>query len=555
MENISMSTTGSKKSLLNQLWKMYIPYWPVFILLLGVAYGTAWYYLSTQPPLYESKARLLIKDEKKGMDDSKMIESLNLISTKKIVENEIELLTSRSLMSEVVLGLKLYAPIYFKGKWRDSSGYSSSSIKIDVRDPSILSEYSKIGFKEDTINAAIIIGGKSYRMNEWVNTPYGTLKFTRSKAKNPSTHSQQYFSLINPKEVTRSLMSKLEVTSSSKLSTVIDLKLKDEDPVLAEDVLNELIRSYNRAAVNDKNALTGNTLKFVQERLNIVGRHLNSIQKKIQQYKSDKGAVDISSQGKLFLENVSENDQKVSDVNMQLAVLDQVEKYVEQNNPNGGIVPSTLGIKDPLLSDLLEKLYDAELEKEKLKGTTGENSPLMESLSNQIDKIKPSIHENIRSQRRSLEATRTNLASTNSSYSTLLQSIPQKERDLVEISRQENIENTIYEFLLQKREEAALSNSSTVADNRVVDLAESTLKPVSPNRKLIYVISVIIALGTAAFIIAAKELFSSKILYRTEIETLSSYPVVAEIGYEKTKKQVVIQDGIKGTVAEQFRKL
>ncbi|HMF73232.1 MAG TPA: Wzz/FepE/Etk N-terminal domain-containing protein, partial [Flavitalea sp.] len=331
MENIAMSTTGGKKSLLNQLWKMYIPYWPVFILLLGVAYGTAWYYLSTQPPLYESKARLLIKDEKKGMDDSKMIESLNLISTKKIVENEIELLTSRSLMSEVVLDLKLYAPIYFKGKWRDSSGYSSSSIKIDVKDPSILSEYSKIGFKEDNVNAAIIIGGKSYRMNEWVNTSYGTLKFTRSKTKNPSTHPQQYFSLINPKEVTRSLMSKLEVTSSSKLSTVIDLKLKDEDPVLAEDVLNELIRSYNRAAVNDKNALTGNTLKFVQERLNIVGRHLNSIQKKIQQYKSDKGAVDISSQGKLFLENVSENDQKVSDVNMQLAVLDQVEKYVEQN--------------------------------------------------------------------------------------------------------------------------------------------------------------------------------------------------------------------------------
>jgi tyrosine-protein kinase Etk/Wzc len=555
MENILVNTVPTKKNIVTQLWNMYFPYWPVFIVLLILSISGAWFYLSRKTPLYESTATLLIKDEKKGIDDSRMIESLNLISTKKIVENEIEVLSSRSLMNEVVSNLKLYAPVYTEGRWRGTPAYSSSPVKVEVQDPASITPVDKILFSYDPKNLKVKIANRAYPLNEWVNTPYGSLKFI--PAKTPVTTSKEglYFSLLNSKMVTLNLMKSLEASASSKLSTVIDLKLKAEDPKMAEDILNELIKAYNRAAVNDKNALAANTLEFVQERLNFVGKHLDSIEHRIEEYKAKKGAVDISSQGKLFLQNVSENDQKLSDINMQLAVLDQVEKYVQAKDNNGGIVPATLGISDPLLTQLLGKLYDAELQKEKLKKTTGENSPVMLAVTDQIEKIKPSILENIRSQRKSLEASRSNLASTNSSYSSMLQSIPEKERDLVEISRQHNIESSIYSFLLQKREEAALSNSSTVADNRIVDKAESSLFPVSPSKKLIYIAAVLLAIGLGVALVTGKEFLNKNILYRAEIEAMTSMPIIGEIGYDKMKDPIVIRDGAHNLLAEQFRKL
>ncbi|HTE25975.1 GumC family protein [Flavitalea sp.] len=555
MRNISETGDESIGNIISQFFNRYIPYWPIFLILLVISLTGTWLYTRLTAPLYESVATLLIKDEKKGIDDSRMIESLNLITTKKIVENEIEVLTSRSLMNEVVTDLKLYAPVYSVNNWGKVSAYSFSPIQIEAKYPKLLPEVAKIRIKYNSMKSEAMIDNRSFPLNEWVQTSYGILKFIQTKTNQAWEEKPLYFALTNPKKVTSDLMEKFEVSASSKLSTVLNLKLKNEDPVLAEHILNHLIKAYNRAAINDKNALAASTFQFVQQRLNIVGRHLDSIEDKIQKYKSNKGAVDISSQGQLFLKNVSLNDQKVSDINMQLAVLDQVERYVKTKDNSFGIVPSTLGISDPLLTGLLEKLYISELEKERLKKTTGENSPVMISLFNQIEKIKPSIIENIQGQRRSLEASLKNLLFTNTTYSSLLQSIPQKERDLVEISRQQQIESSIYSFLLQKKEEAALSNSSTVADNRIVDQAESSLFPVSPNKKLIYPLAVMVAFAFGILLINSKEYLSNNILFRNEIETMSSFPIIAEICYENSKNPIVIYDGARGIIAEQFRKL
>ena len=148
----------------------------------------------------------------------------------------------------------------------------------------------------------------------------------------------------------------------------------------------------------------------------------------MQQYKSGKGAVDISAQGQLFLQNVSANDQKIGDVNTQLSVLNQVEKFVTNKDNSSAIVPSTLGVSDPLLSQLLEKLYDSELEYDKLKKTVGENNPTLVALKDQINKMKPSILQNIQSQQQSLNAAKQNLYNTNGGYNSILQTVPQKER-------------------------------------------------------------------------------------------------------------------------------
>jgi capsular exopolysaccharide synthesis family protein len=542
------------KNVISKLWSAYYPYWPLFLLLSICGVAGAWFYLHKKAPLYSSTASILIKDEKKGIDDSKMIESLNLISTTKIIENEIEVLKSRTLLNEVAKDLSLYAPVSFKGKWRTISAYDSTPVKIQVRDPGALMEADEVYFNYDSSHFKVAIGNIEYPVNQWVNTQYGELKFM-STGQVVKVPKQFFFSLVDLRKITYSLSKRLQATPVSKLSTVVDLKIKDEVAHRGENILNDLINAYNNAAIQNKNSLAANTLAFLDDRLAIVSKDLDSIEHRLQQYKAGREAVDISQQGQLFLKNVSDNDQKVSDVNIQLAALNQVEKYVQSKDNKGSIVPSSMGIGDPMLTQLLTKLYDAELQYEKLKKTTAENNPLIVSVADQIEKIKPNILENIQSQRRSLEASRANLYSTNSSYSSVLQTLPKKERDLVEISRQQAIQSGIYSFLLQKREEAALSNSATVADTRIVDKAESSLLPVSPNPKLIYLLSIIAAFGIGIASITGKELLARKVLYRSEIEAMTSFPVIGEISNNKTKEDLVIKEGDNTVISQQFRKL
>jgi tyrosine-protein kinase Etk/Wzc len=545
-----------EKNVLSQLWFKYFPYWPLFPIFMFLFMAGAWTYLYFTVPVFEANAAILIKDEKRGEDDAKVIESLNQLSTKKIIENEIEVIKSRGLMTEVVKKLHLYAPILEDGDIKVTSAYTSSPIVIEAKMPdSIQPTSGKVTLSYDETKQQVTVGGeKIYAVNQWVKTPWGELKFSSRKPLYPNKYPLFFF-LFDTKIVAATLLSRLDVSSANKLSSVINIKLKDENPKCAEDILNELILSYNRAAVNDKNILANSTLSFLEERLGRVGGQLDTIERKLQQYKTNTGAIEIGSQGTMYLQNVSAVDQKLAEVNTQLVVLNQVENYVKSKNSSGGIVPSTVGVSDPLLGDLVNKLYDYELQYEKMKRTTAENNPMLTSITDQIEKIKPSIIENIKSQKSSLEANRTNLYTLTNRYSSMLNSIPQKERDIVEISRNQAIINSIYNFLLQKREETVLALSSSVANSRVVDKAQSSFGPVAPNRKLIYLIAIVAAVALSIVIVAANELINPTILFRHEIEEYTSVPVIGEVVHNKSKDPIVIGVGKRTFIAEQFRNL
>lgn len=556
MRVIKEQTKSNKKeqNLLGQLWFKYFPYWPLFFVFVLLFLAGGWVYLRYATPAFEASASILIKDEKKGEDESAVIESLNQLSVKKIIENEGEVIRSRGLMTEVVKKLHLYAPIFEEQSVRTVSAYSSSPIVIEVRDADSLQETNtKVPFTFSPEKQQVTIGTQSFPVNIWTTTPYGELRFnvrTNQKPEYPL-----HFYLVDPKKVASNLLSKLDVNPANKLSTIIVLKIRDENPKCAEDILNELMNAYNRAAVNDKNVLASSTLKFLEDRLRNVGGQLDTIERKLQQYKTSSGAIEIGSQGSLYLQNVGAIDQKMAEVNTQLTVLNQVENYVKSKDKAGGIVPSTVGVSDPLLSDLLNKLYDSELQYEKLKRTTAENNPMLVSITDQIEKIKPSILENIRNQKAGLEANRNNLYTQTNRYSSMLSSIPQKERNLVEISRNHSIISNVYNFLLEKREETALSLTSSVANSRIIDKAQASFGPVSPNNKLIYLIAICAAVALAVVIITANELINPTVLFRHEIEEYTTTPVIGEIIHNDTKEPIVMGTGKRSFIAEQFRNL
>ncbi len=546
-------TKPEGRGLLNELFFKYLPYWPLFVATGMICVFAAWFYLRTAVPKFQASASLMLKDETKGAEDGATLHSLDRLSDKKIIENELQVLQSRTLMLDVVKRLHLYASYFEEGELIPKPAYVTTPVIIEAADPETMRSHEKIMFSFSRKDSSVVIGKDRYPLNQFVSTPYGYLRFVRNPNFKTPAQKPLYFNLTNVRSATGYFLSGLAAVAGRE-STVVSLAIKDIVPERAEDVLDELMLAYDRSNMDEKNKLANNTIAFVEERLANVQRELNEINEKKQAYKTNRGAVNIGSQGELYLKSVGQIDDKVADVNNQLTVLSQVEKYVRSKDQSSGIVPTTLGTSDPMLSKLVNELYDAEIQYEKLKKTAGEGNPIAGAMKDKIDKLRPSILENLEEQKKGLQATKLNLAATTNMYSSMLQSIPEKERDLIDIDREQGIKLGIYNFLRQKREESALAVAD-LSGSRIVDRAQSSYAPVSPNSKMIYIVAMVIGLGLPVLFIFIRELLNRKIMFRSEIEKLTSAPILGEVIFDKTKNPIVIEDGKRTFIAEQFRRI
>ena len=556
--------SAKSENLFNSMMDLFYPFWPLLVFILVGVFMCAWGYKNYQTPIYGITATLIIKDENKGVDDSKMVESMNPFDSKKIVENEIKVIQSPDLMEKVVDSLNLYAPIYeekdFLGLTLKSiSAYVTSPIRVKLKNPNKIiiqkDTPAEHYFTFDSLQKSVEVEGKTYPLNQWVNSPFGEVMFFENVNQVQEAKKPLFFVLVNPRKVTQGLLKSLEVTPPEKLSTVINLNLEDEVPNRGEDILNGLIRAYNQKAIDVRNQLAANTMKFIEDRIKNVEGELDELETEIERYRSSKGVVDLSEQGRIYLQDAGQNDQRIADIKLKLSVLDKVENYIQSKNNGGSIVPSTLGIDDPVLTQLLQKLYNSEMEYERLKKTTAVNNPMLTSLSDEIEKIRPNILDNVQSQKSNLQASLSNLNSNSGRYNSALKTIPEQERKLLEITRRKAVKNDLFAFLLQKREETALSYVPSGGDSTVVTGAEASLEPVSPKGVKIYGIALFLGIGFWIGYVMIKEMLNKKVLFRSEIEDSTNLPVIGELSYLKGNKELSSKNPENLPLIEQFRQL
>ena len=544
----------------------YVPYWYLFTILLLIFGALAFTFLKTTAPTYESYMSILVKDEKKGQDDSKMEEVMNVFNTSKIVENELEILRSRDVVYDVVKKLNLYAEINTKTGWKGMvvrSGYLTSPLIIEAQMPDSLKSTKKpVEFSISANADKIGLLGAEYAANQWIETSWGKIRFIKNPNYNPKAlkldedeEVAYTFTLAETNKEVESITERLVTTPTSKQSSVINMKIKDAVPERGEAILTNVVNEYNFRSKMKKNETAAKTLEFIEERLARVGAELDSVEGSIQRFRNRSGVVDITEQSRLYLQGIEENDQKRNQIGVQLNILDDVEKYVTAKGDKGSLVPSTTFISDPTLDNLLVKLQESESQYEKLKKTTAENNPILSTIQNEIVKTRSNVLENVRSHKNALQTNKNSLDQISSKYSSLVSSIPQKERDLIDVSRQRNTKADIYAFLLQKREETAYAINSTLSDSYIVAEASSTEKPVSPKSSLIIIIAGILPLVFGGVLISIKDSLNSKVLYRSEIEEMTKFPVVGEVIYEKLTDPLVAAKNDRSFIIEQFRQI
>lgn len=531
----------------------YLRNWYWFVLCIGLMLVGAFFYLKYQAPVYKSQASLLIKDEKKGFDADAGLKELELFTPKKVVENEIEILKTFALTSKVVEQLNLDVVYYHDTPYGKREVFAKSPIRLIVERPlpTLYEDFVSISFPDA---GHVQIGERKYPINSSVQTPYGRLRvFTRQNV-GPQTEPL-LVQVLGKTEVANSLMKQIKAEPINKAASVILLSVETPVADKGEAILNRMIDNYTADAISDKNRAAANTLNFIEERLKLISGELATVERGVETFKSSQGIADLGAQAQGFLETVQENDAQLNQVNIQLKSLSDLEGYLAKQPGNRGGTPATLGLSDPTLLGLIQNVNTLEAEREKLSQTTSDEHPAVQSIDAQIQTAKAGIADNVATMKTMLLNAKKQYVNTNARMEGFIRSIPSKERALLDITRQQSIKNNLYTYLLQKREETALSYASTISDSRTIDPARSNSLPTKPNKQTAYLLFGLIGLLMPISVIAGKDALNNRVMRRSDVEDSTQVPILGEVVKKKHADALVVVARSQSIIAEQIRTL
>ncbi|MES2266912.1 MAG: polysaccharide biosynthesis tyrosine autokinase [Bacteroidota bacterium] len=551
--NAKSKPSNDLKSVINK----YLYHWPLFLLALTIALILATIYLKFAKPTYEIRATILIKDNGKEQDTKRdMTDQIGITAPTNGVENEIEIIKSKNLIGKVVNDLQLWATYKKVDGLSSIDIYKDTPVKLTLLSPADKLNNKKIVLvvKDAKTYLFKTPGGEQqeYQFGKHYTSDFGTWKIepTASIAKYIGAEIKIIFN--DPDNATLDYQKLIDASLANKLATSVTLLITDKVPQRGKDILNDLITNYNLWSSNEKNKEAKSTLEFLDQRIASLTGELSASEKGIEGFKSSRGLTDLSSDSKVRLENLQANDANLNDVNIKLNVIEGIERYINANQ-NTEKAPATLGIIDPALSNSIEKLAQLQLQHDKMAATLPLTNPDFDPINNQIRTAKIAIRENVKNIKEALLTTKRNLQTYNAKFESSIKSMPSEERQYISIKRQQLSKESLYTFLLQKREEVAVKYASTLQNNRVVDQSYAN-EPASP-AKAAYFMALMCGFIVPAGIIYGRQKINNKITDVKDITGSLKVPVVSEIPFERTSNILSVNDDNITSVSEQLRGL
>jgi uncharacterized protein involved in exopolysaccharide biosynthesis len=406
------------------------------------------------------------------------------------VDNEIHILRSKKLMNKVVEKLNLDISYYYKGKFRNTEYYKNSPVTVtfigDVTAPTTFSitPFSENRYKiEDVMKRGEVYDfEKKALFNDTLVTPVGVIVVT------PTTYltKDKYNEKINVIKSTKQLTTmrytgSVSVQLADKKSSVLTIKNKSNNPLRSEDLINTLIDVYNQDAIEDKNIIAENTSRFIEERLSIISMELGDVDKDIEDFKRENKLTDLPNDAQLYLNKGSRYQEEEVLIETQIALAKFIKSYINDSKKSEELIPSNMGISDAGIDNLINSYNTTLLQKDKLSEESNLKNPIVEDLNRSLSSMRVSIEKSVDNMLGSLELKLKEIQKESKSFNNLISAVPSQEKKIISIVRQQKIKEELYLFLLNKREENALSMAITESNARVVDAAYGSNGPVSPN--------------------------------------------------------------------------
>lgn len=568
MENNINNSTNSKTTTYNDLINLreivikYLRKWYWFVISVFVCFLIAFLYIKITIPTYQVQSTILLRQDNSNMGFSEMaiLESMGMGGTSKEVEDEIQVLKSKTIMMNVIQHLGIQTEYLQKKGLRQIDTYPEIPLELitpvgfnDTLTNTVVLEIKavsagyKINFEAGKIKSKYILKD----ISETINTPFGALKLKAGK--DFSKEGVYTIKTFPIRSITESYSKSVKIAAVTKKSNAISISTVAGNVTKAKDVINKLVELYNLDAVVDKNMIASNTKKFVDERLVLIENELQSVEQNVENYKKDNQLTNISSEASLFLQSSSEYNKKLAEVETQLNLVSYIESHVKDSKNIYSLIPANLGIQDNSLLNLISNYNNVLLERLRLMRTTNDENPVITQMEQQIKIVRSSIIASIASVKDGLKIAKMDILGKENQFNSKIKKVPTQERQYIEIKRQQEIKQNLYLFLLQKREENALTLASAIPTAKTLDAAYSSVIPVAPKMMIVFAITLLLGLFIPVGIIYVLELMNNKITNKKELLRLVKAPYLGSIGINKSQDRVVVREGKTTPIVEMFR--
>lgn len=567
---------------IKELLFKYVIHWPWFVGAVVACLIAAWIYLYMSTPVYNISATVLIKDDKKGGSAGMLsgLESLGLdgmISPSQNIDNEIEVLRSKTIAKEVVENLGLYISYTDEDEFPSKNMYKTSPVQVSLtpQEADLLEEPMIVEMTlqpQGSIDVNVEIGDDEYqkhfeKLPAVFPTDRGTLAFfltpdsissskrTLEETTDSEKTTRNITATINkPLAVAKAYCKNMTIEPTSKTTSVAVISLKNSNVQRGKDFINKLLEMYNINTNNDKNEVAQKTAEFINERISIISKELGSTEKDLESFKRGAGITDLTSDAQIALTGSAEYEKKRVENQTQINLLQDLQKYMQ--NEGYEVLPSNIGLQDVNLSAAINRYNDVLVERKRLLRTSTENNPTIINLDTSISAMKENVQVSLDRVLRGLFITKADLDREANRYSRRISEAPGQEREFVSIARQQEIKAGLYLMLLQKREENAITLAATANNAKIIDDAIADEAPVSPKGKMIYLIALVLGVGIPVGVIYLLELTKFKIEGRSDVEKLTSVPIVGDIPLTDEKQgAIAVFENQNNLMSETFRNI
>lgn len=532
----------------------YIRYLPWLVISVAIMLVLAYIKLRYSTPIYSVSGRLLVTSQTPSSGGEKF-DDIFMMQRNDKINDEIEIIKARSMATRVVHSLGLQMQVYNKGKIR-STVIHPREVPFNFEIISLVD--SSYGFsvlvnllnnREFTLNEQ----PKKYFFNETVTLPNVVFRITTNNLNWQIFGSNEFVISWQPAEnVAAGLSGGLGVTRVNDNTNVLSLSYQTDNIRLGMDIVNQYMKEYQQSRLEDKREIAAKTIDFIDEQLKTVFQELGGVENNLQNYREKHRVFNPEAQSDLVFGELSETNKMMAEHGISLKVTDYLTNYLSDDSNQFKIIPSTLGINEPTLMQQVSEFNRVQLERITALRNTAPNNPRIQTMESAIEKLRGDMLETLRNVRQTHMLAMEELSRKNREADQAISSIPSKEKQIREVTRQQNILQELYSYLLQKKLETAIASASTISNIKVMEPAMAG-GPVSPNRKGIYMIAIVFGLALPAGIIFLIEYLNDKVKSKNEILQLTQAPVLGEIGHADEKTALVVTKNNRKFLAEQFR--
>ncbi len=559
--------------------------WKWFLLSIVLCCALAVAYVKLAPKVFQSSTKILIKDDESkksggaaGAAAAAMSNlSLGFMSSSNGIDNETEILNSRFLVQQTIKNLKLYAEYKHGGMLVDTLIYAKQEVNVDMDTTSlkqlnapmkltitreggiyhVKGKYFKPIDAETFEKAPYEINKTLAKLPAQIRTKAGTLTLTQNPVYELKEGTELKVEMISPFKASKEYFKRLTMNQTKKTANTVELTFNDESRERGVDFLNGLIDAYNYQANIDKNEIQKRTEDFINSRLAKISTELTGNDTNLEKYKQKNRMVDIGLNAKQAVLSSDQFDQELNKANMQVELLNEIGKYMDQPANKYQPIPTNVGLEDESATALIGQYNSLALTRKQLLHSASEDSPVVTPITAQLEDLMTAIKRAMFQARINMKIQRNSIADMASKYEKTIGVTPEQEKALTQIGRQQSVTSGLYLMLLQKREETSMSLASTADKAKIIEPAAFVDK-VSPKGIIALLIAFILGVAIPAGIIYLRELLRSKILGHDDVEKLTQLPIIGDIptaSANGSKGNIVIQENKSNLMSEIFRGL